>query len=229
MTQQTVYQRVCAMNVAFGNPKGDPESPNWSRITKQCSNIKSELAELQTAIEAMRLEGIRDALCDIKVFAMGGLHFMGVENPLLKVSSVPSRFPILDTTTLLTLKGGLGLRFETLMEQLGHDRNSERYFDVGCLLIVLIADASVIQAMIGAYPDADMHAVIDGVLTRFCRDEDELEATKYKYHKLGVKYYVEGVFPEVCLKSTEDQGDEYPKGKFLKSVGYRLPIFPALL
>jgi hypothetical protein len=74
----------------------------------------------------------------------------------------------------------------------------------------------------------DMQSVIDGVMTRFCKDEVELEATKTKYDALGVRYVVEGVFPTVCLKSSEDQlMPEYPKGKFLKSAGYSQPVFYA--
>lgn len=93
------------------------------------------------------------------------------------------------------------------------------------------------QHFIGVDGDADMAAVVEGVMTRFCRNQEELDATMAKYDALGVTYYGEGAFPTYCLKSARDQtdqgdeggnGDEYPKGKFLKSVGYKTAVFPPL-
>ncbi|MFH2134057.1 MAG: nucleoside triphosphate pyrophosphohydrolase family protein [Pseudomonadota bacterium] len=82
----------------------------------------------------------------------------------------------------------------------------------------------------GIDADADMDAVVDGVLTRFCKDEADLEATKVKYNALGVEYYVEGGYPYVCLKSSKDQddinGEHFPKGKFLKSASFNEPVLP---
>ena len=227
MNDLSVFERVCAMNVSFGNPKGDPAKLDWQRITKQCSNIKSELRELRTACEAKHKADVRDALCDIKVFAMGGLHFMGQSDPAPVVFS-RGRYSAIDWDVLGLANNYLDDLFNSLMKNLTC-LDEESTWLISSILGWIVEAVSNIQAGIGADPDADMHAVIDGVLTRFCRDEAELQATKLKYDTLGVKYYVEGVFPEVCLKSAEDQGDEYPKGKFLKSVGYRLPVFPALL
>jgi hypothetical protein len=85
---------------------------------------------------------------------------------------------------------------------------------------------------LGIDATADMEAVVAGVMTRFCKNEDELARTKAKYDDLQVEYYVEGEFPTVCLKSAKDQqdknGDNLPKGKFLKSVGYKKTVFPAV-
>jgi len=85
----------------------------------------------------------------------------------------------------------------------------------------------------GLDADADMQAVLEGVMTRFCKDQDALDRTKAKYDALGVAYYVEGEFPTVCLKSAKNQPDpkgagSLPKGKFLKSVDFQDTVFPAL-
>ena len=78
----------------------------------------------------------------------------------------------------------------------------------------------------GLNADEDMQEVVRCVLTRFCKDEDHLIRTSMHYAQKGVVHYAEGTFPRVCLKSSFDQGDgEYPKGKFLKSLGYEQPIF----
>lgn len=80
--------------------------------------------------------------------------------------------------------------------------------------------------IMGYDADADMTEVINALYSRFVRDEEHLEATKKHFDALGVKYYTQGSFPRMCLKSAEDQGNgEYPKGKFLKAVGYREPKF----
>lgn len=151
---------VSAMNEAFGNPKGNPldyDGPwnnAWTRLQSQCKNIPKEYEELQKAFAERHMDAVRDALCDIMVFALGAYHFTGYD------------------------------------------------------------------------ADRDMQSVISAVLTRFCADEAQLAATKAHFDSLGLEYYAEGEFPFVRLKSSKDQGDgEYPKGKFLKSVGYRQPVF----
>lgn len=155
-----MYELVANMNAAFGNPKGDPNDINWDRLKSQCENIKDEYNELMDGIEARDLSGplgVRDALCDIMVFALGAYHFIG-----------------LDANT-------------------------------------------------------DMEAVVSGVLTRFCQTEEDLLATMRKYDLLGVEYDIEGQFPTKFLRSTKEQqdnkGENYPKGKFLKSVSYSTTQF----
>lgn len=156
-----MFQQVSEMNTAFGNPKGNPTSIDWERLTKQCRNILDEYSELMVALEMRNLDEVRDALCDINVFSLGAHHF------------------------------------------------------------------------IGANADDDMTAVVEGVLTRFCQNQADLDATLDKYTSLGVLVYTEGEFPTVCLKSAHDQkdinGENYPKGKFLKSVSYATTVFPVIV
>jgi len=96
------FKRVAAMNAAFGNPKGDPKAIDFDRVRKQCLNIIDELGELMLALGAnpyglgqavnhlkdvagkgknkdVDLDDVRDALCDIHVFAYGAHHFMGID------------------------------------------------------------------------------------------------------------------------------------------------------
>lgn len=86
--------------------------------------------------------------------------------------------------------------------------------------------------MMGYDADRDMEAVIKGVLTRFVKNDDQFIRTQQHYQNLGVEYYVEGSYPNTIFKSSKDQGytednpnPEYPKGKFLKPVGYSQPVF----
>lgn len=193
-----MFEYVKRMNEAFGNPEGDPRDLEpmldmgsntekhfnaivWGRLQKQCENIggrfsltghdangkdiseghiDGEVKELLQALTARNVDKVRDALCDIMVFALGAYHFMG--------------------------------------------------FDA----------------------DADMQAVLDGVMTRFCKDEDALHRTRVKWATLNVTdVYTQGQFPRLCVKSGKDQratnGDYCPKGKFLKSADYADTVFPA--
>lgn len=165
-----MFEQVKSMNTAFGNPEGDPYKINADRLYRQCSNIASEYAELMRAFGVQvefrhipistsgptteNLNDVRDALCDIMVFALGAYHFMGID------------------------------------------------------------------------ADRDMESVVSAVLTRFCANQEQFDATVEHYDAHGVDFEVYGEFPYVYLKSAKDQGNgEYPKGKFLKSVGYRQPTF----
>lgn len=191
-----MFEMVKRMNEAFGNPEGDPRdfepvicamesntsrmynAVAWSRLQKQCENIggrlypnlaeavcppygeiDGEVKELLLALEARNIDKVRDALCDIMVFALGAYHFTGYD------------------------------------------------------------------------ADADMAAVLAGVMTRFCKDQDALDRTLAKWAALGVTdVYTQGQFPRLCVKSGSDQkannGDFCPKGKFLKSADYADTVFP---
>lgn len=115
------------------------------------------------------------------------------------------------------------------------DQDLEETRDALCDLLVFTLGA---YHFLGINAEKDMEAVIAGVMTRFCKDEDDLRATKHKYDLANVQYYEEGVFPTVCLKSAKDQDmygadgqviDHLPKGKFLKSVSMKTAVFPAII
>lgn len=196
VTRSAMFAYVKAMNEAFGNPPGDPtdfdpmpdmlqgghlhyDTVAWGRLRQQCENIagplklvhirggeqcvedstvNGEALELLQALEARNPLKVRDALCDIMVFALGAYHFLGYD------------------------------------------------------------------------ADADMQAVLDGVMTRFCRNQAELVDTVSKWTRLGVSGKAEGDYPRMIYRSDRDQtstaGEFIPKGKFLKSAGYTEPVFP---
>lgn len=77
----------------------------------------------------------------------------------------------------------------------------------------------------GINADQDMDDVVDGVMTRFIKDEADLEATTEKHAAKGVTdVYLEGNYPTAVLKSAKDQPDA-PQGKFLKSASYKDTVF----
>ena len=82
------------------------------------------------------------------------------------------------------------------------------------------------QHLMGVDGDDDMHAVVDGVMTRFIKDDADLKATMELHRAKGVSMvYFEGEFPKMIMKSAVDQPDA-PKGKFLKSASYSNTVFP---
>ena len=82
--------------------------------------------------------------------------------------------------------------------------------------------------LMGIDADADMGAVVDGVMTRFIKDDADKEATIAKHAAAGVTdVYFEGDYPTMVMKSATDQPDA-PRGKFLKSASYREPVFTTL-
>lgn len=119
--------------------------------------------------------------------------------------------------------------YNELMEALA-ERSLDEVRDALCDINVFSLGA---HHFMGIDANEDMDAVIDGVLTRFCQNKEDFDATCAKYDALDVDYYVEGEYPNVCLKSVYDQvdknGENYPKGKFLKSVSYAQTVFPAVV
>lgn len=225
--EKSMFQEVSDMNIAFGNNFGGNTT---ARIQKQCANIPDEFKELQLAIAAKDITEVRDAMCDILVFGLGAFHLMGRDfDELYGHNDVP----------LIEFKGGWTLfekleahaqSFDELMSNLylsltpdGGPRQAEED------LYALITWAMQIADITGYPALNDMHAVYVSNLSKFCKNQEELQDTVAKYMNLEVQVYPEGEFPTVCVKSEFDQkdinGDNYPKGKFLKGMKYQPPAF----
>jgi hypothetical protein len=153
-----MFEQVVTMNEAFGNPKGNPDEIDFSRLSKQCNNILDEYEELMGALSSENITQIRDALCDIMVFSLGAFHLMGIN------------------------------------------------------------------------ANADMNAVFNSNMSKFCKTKEAMDLTKAKYSALGVPWYEEGNKHGNYLKCAEDftdaNGNQYRKGKFLKGVEFKEPTFP---
>lgn len=136
-------ERVADMNIAFGNPKGEPWAINGPRLLRQCQNIGGEFKELMACFglrvemsfhddatvvpEGDVIDHIRDALCDIHVFAYGAHHFMGLDADLDMhevVSAVMTRF----ASTPAALEAS-----EEHFKKLGVDYYVEGEFPLVCL------------------------------------------------------------------------------------------------
>lgn len=105
----------------------------------------------------------------------------------------------------------------------GREVNIEQVRDSLCDLHVFAYGA---HHFMGIDADADMRAVVDGVMTRFVKDEADKGATIAKHAAAGVTdVYFEGEYPTMIMKSASDQPDA-PRGKFLKSASYIEPVFP---
>ncbi len=79
----TKFQDIKVMNNAFGNPEGDVNNPNWTKIDRQFRIIEKEFEELKLAIERRQIHGvggIRDGIADLNVTNLGLAHIIGVDS-----------------------------------------------------------------------------------------------------------------------------------------------------
>jgi len=264
MSEVNEYTLVSEMNTAFGNPFGNLSKIDWTKIEKQCKNIKDETNELKKAVSELYnayedgkepdhetlkelFKHIRDALCDIKVFAYGAFHLMGFNGTIivefpdeLHQGRYSSVYLICKSDMQDTLDALSNLFFHLMkkIEELKQETcsvekvimNGDGLVKIFCQNLAEIIDIAHLQQLrLGVDPLQDMQSVIDGVMTRFCRDEEELQATIKHWHSKGItEVYVESEFPKKVVKSAKDQPDA-PQGKFLKSVGYREAIFVDIL
>lgn len=84
------------------------------------------------------------------------------------------------------------------------------------------------QHFLGADGDADMEDVIDGLFSRFIKDDADKAATIAKHAAKGVtQVYFEGEYPLMVMKSAVDQPDA-PKGKVMKSASFKDTVFRPL-
>lgn len=75
----SIIEEVKEMNVAFGNPEGCINNPNWGSIYTQARCIPEEVQELFDAIDELDMIEVRDAICDIMVFTIGLAHKAGID------------------------------------------------------------------------------------------------------------------------------------------------------
>ncbi|WP_454914446.1 DUF3658 domain-containing protein [Variovorax gossypii] len=231
------FQLVKTMNRAFDNLEGDPESPNWERIEWWISSVPDRYDETIRAIDATNLDQTRIGLCAIKELVLSAFHFMGADADS-KMKEHYSTLPWADPATVTAGGDPLDVQWNGLRRMLATvpanhaaAMASSRRREPSNLISALCANLTVVDhafRFIGIDGEEDMGVVINSVMTCFCTDEAQLEATKAKYNALGVDFNVEGVFPTVSLKSPRDQKDkddrDLPQGKFLKSVGFQKPV-----
>lgn len=247
------YNGVREMNNGFNNLPFTEETWSWSKLFKQCKNIKSEIDELTEACEELEAftaaplsdrEGyikafnkIRDALCDIMVFSYGALHFMDIDaedtgkaiTAQLAQGGVsvalPSGKPLLNPRMLVQVHTQMYQFYSHYGYLRAAALNGQQVEEVTNVLSGIIASCWLTLYHLGCSPDADMGAVIEGVMTRFLDDEADAEASIAHWAEKGVTdVAVEGEFPRAILRSMSDQPDS-PKGKFLKPVSYRDTVF----
>ena len=109
-------------------------------------------------------------------------------------------------------------------------QNMTEFRDAICDILVFTLGAA---HMAGMDVERDMRAVYESNMSKFCRDQDEVDLTVKKYVDLGLEVLVEGEFPRKRVKSAKQQYDNtegrcpklYQANKMLKSVAFEEPIF----
>lgn len=99
-----------------------------------------------------------------------------------------------------------------------------------------LGDANTVLNGVAHFAGVDLDAIHWAVLTsnlsKFCKNQEELEATVAKYQAIGVEVAPGGKFPFAYVKSAKDQmigDDPCPAGKFLKGVGFKEPDFTEIM
>ena len=222
----STFLRVGQLNEMFDN------SPfvggvDWMRLEKQCASIEDEIREARDAAIESDFDEVRDGLCDVRVFACGAEYFLGLDyaeralgagmNPIRVDPSNPSFGQILD----FYLPELDRLFSDVLMPAIAA-RDLDSVIDA---LQHINTTAFLAQVHLGVDPQEDMHNAIDGVMTRSCEDQADLQATlDFWENEKGLEVYVVGEFPNKAVKSAKDQPDA-PQGKFLKSASTRKPVY----
>lgn len=233
------FDLVSDMNIAFFNPMGvstpSQHTPDISKLKSQISNIYDEIKEVNNSlvdIVAYRyqdkdIENLRDGLCDIMVFALGAIHF--------NVDSKEQAYEVISrvfTTSEREVQKPIYVLMYKISQYVERALNSKEYESaietqhiINQLMAGICFMTMLFQEDLGINPLQDMETVVNGVMTRFCKDQESLQASIEFWKNEGVtEVYTEGEFPRVALKSAKDQPDA-PKGKFLKSVNTVSPIF----
>lgn len=119
--------------------------------------------------------------------------------------------------------------YKELMEDGIGPKDMQQLRDAICDILVFTLG---LGHMAGIDVEVDMKAVDLSNRSKFCKDQQVLDATVAKYHKLGVETYVDGEFPMKRVKSAKEQtgndGKLYQANKMLKGILFREPLFSEL-
>lgn len=242
---------VSLMNLAFQNPHGSINNINWSRIQSQVKNVRDEYNEMIDAISELNVIQTRDSLVDIKVFAHGAIHLMGYsfedfadevdafyDIVSAKAAQLNPEHSVLATISAWASENALDLLSQ--IEKVEKAATAENLNNLVVSLAHVCAISTVLQVRVLKVDVAkEMDAVIDGLMTRFVKDESDEIATYAKHNKAfhahyaknnmavtgDLEVYFVGEYPVRVMKSSVDQPDA-PKDKFLKSASFKEPVFP---
>ena len=187
---KTTFEKVSALNLAFGNAKGDILNPNTATILKQAALCLEEAVEM-----------IQEGFPGVKLV-------LGVDAKGRQVISLDKSLwdGQANLEQILDAQGDMTTVNDGVAHIMGVDGN--RVYD--------IVDASN--------------------RTKFIRDGSEVSAALQYYYDKGFnrgELYLEGNFPEMCIKVTSDitvQGKFYPRDKFLKNMAtFQEPDFSEIL
>lgn len=82
---------------------------------------------------------------------------------------------------------------------------------------------------VGFDADKDMDEVHNSNMSKFCHTTDEAARTAQKYEMLGIdcmfRYLDDGAIAVISAANQTVSGKYYPKGKLLKSINFKEPVF----
>ncbi|AFX93550.1 MazG-like pyrophosphatase [Serratia phage phiMAM1] len=187
---KTTFEKVSALNLAFGNSKGDVLNPDPATVLKQAALCLEEAVEM-----------IQEGFPGVKLVL--GVDAKGRQVVTLDKSAWDGQ---VDLVQVLDAQGDMTTVNDGVAHIVGVDGN--RVYD--------IVDASN--------------------RTKFIRCQEEVAPALQYYFDKGFNrgdLYLEGDFPEMCIKVTADitvQGKFYPRDKFLKNVAtFKEPDFSEIL
>jgi hypothetical protein len=233
MQINTTYRLVSEMNEAFGNPRGKPALLDWQKLERQVINIGTEISEARTAIASKDLDKLRDALCDIRVFAYGAFHLAGdsdshINRLIVEGTEKQPKFTPFEASKWRDLSDDID-QIGIILFNVSKGTAFKHKEGLDANLKKLLTLTLNVHYQMNINAARDMRSVISALYSRFCQDSDSLILTLSKYKDLEVEVYHEGDFPRVCVKSARDQvdkhGDKLPKGKFLKAHDFTEPVF----
>lgn len=209
-----------------------------SVILAQIPLIISEYTEFTKAIEKKDLTEIRDGLADIIVTCDGLLSRLGItmyDFGKYKEHMTP-KTPSYNMAALRLWSGELKQDVNRLKLAL-HRSEMGNISEVTRKHVILSAIGAInsvtgFSRIAGIDVLIDQFSVFQSNLSKFDTDASVAQATFAKYQDAGVQVVIEpceheGVTYHV-VKSKEDQvvnGKDYPKGKFLKSVNFKEPVW----
>lgn len=238
---RTTFQKNQEVNLAFGNPQGNPQAPNWPAIARQFRITLSEFNELAGAVEAEDFIKFLDGQADVTTTNDGLAHIAGFDLDIAHSQlsaedrALLNQFPIYEgdknDPNWVILSDYVEF-MRPVVEGMAQHIEAGNILALSQTVPVVDEMNRVLARLAGIDHALNLDAIYSSNMSKLCSTQEEVDATIQKYAAIDVTVDVFGEFPKKFVKSNREQklGEEMiPAGKFLKGINFKEPDFSKVL
>lgn len=240
-TTRTTFQKNTEVNLAFGNPQGNSQAPNWPTLARQFRITLSEFNELAGAVESEDFIKFLDGQGDVTTTNDGIAHIAGfdldhaysllTDEEKADLDQFPNYFGDKHSPNWEILRAHVEF-MRPVLEGVEKYISESDFVALSSTVPVIDEANRVLAKLAGIDHSLNLDAIYTSNMSKLCATQEDVDATIAKYAAMDVTVDVFGEFPKKFVKSNREQmlgGEMIPAGKFLKGIHFKEPDFSKVM